>query len=62
VVSHTSLLNSVWGPHYGADPEFLKKYIYRLRSKIEEDPADPKIICTKRGVGYIFITPPNSTK
>lgn len=62
VVSHTNLLNSVWGPHYGADPEFLKKYIYRLRSKIEEDPADPEIICTRRGVGYIFITPPDSTK
>ena len=62
VVSHTNLLNSVWGPHYGADPEFLKKYIYRLRSKIEEDPADPKIICTKRGVGYIFITASDSTK
>jgi two-component system KDP operon response regulator KdpE len=62
VVSHTDLLHSVWGPHYGADPEFLKKYIYRLRSKIEEDPADPKIICTKRGVGYIFITASDSTK
>jgi two-component system KDP operon response regulator KdpE len=62
VVSHTNLLNRVWGPHYGADPEFLKKYIYRLRSKIEEDPADPKIICTRRGVGYIFITPSDSTK
>lgn len=62
VVAHTNLLNSVWGPHYGAAPEFLKKYIYRLRSKIEEDPADPKIICTKRGVGYIFITVSDSTK
>jgi two-component system KDP operon response regulator KdpE len=62
VVGHTNLLNSVWGPHYEAGPEFLKKYIYRLRSKIEEDPADPKIICTKRGVGYIFITASDSTK
>jgi len=62
VVGHTNLLNSVWGPNYGAAPEFLKKYIYRLRSKIEEDPADPKIICTKRGVGYIFITVSDSTK
>ena len=62
VVGHTNLLNSVWGPHYGAAPEFLKKYIYRLRSKIEEDPADPKIICTRRGVGYIFITASDSTK
>ena len=62
VVGHTNLLNSVWGPNYGAAPEFLKKYIYRLRSKIEEDPADPKIICTRRGVGYTFITASDSTK
>ncbi len=62
VVGHTNLLNSVWGPHYGAAPEFLKKYIYRLRSKIEEDPSDPKIICTRRGVGYAFITASDSTK
>ncbi len=62
VVGHTDLLNSVWGPHYGAAPEFLKKYIYRLRSKIEEDPTDPKIIRTRRGVGYAFITASDSTK
>ena len=62
VVSHIDLLHSVWGPHYGAAPEFLKKYIQRLRSKIEEDPANPKIICTKRGVGYIFITASDSTE
>lgn len=62
VVGHTNLLNSVWGPQYGAAPEFLKKYIYRLRAKIEEDPADPKMICTRRGVGYAFITASDSTK
>jgi two-component system KDP operon response regulator KdpE len=62
VVGHANLLNSVWGPHYGAAPEFLKKYIYRLRCKIEEDPADPKIICTRRGVGYAFIIASDSTK
>jgi two-component system KDP operon response regulator KdpE len=62
VVDHANLLNTVWGPNYGAAPEFLKKYIHRLRSKIEQDPADPKIICTRRGVGYIFITASDSTK
>ena len=62
VVGHANLLNSVWGPHYEAAPEFLKKYIYRLRYKIEENPADPKIIRTRRGVGYAFITASDSTK
>jgi len=54
VVSHANLLLTVWGPNYGADPEFLKKYIYRLRCKVEEDPADPQMILTERGVGYIL--------
>jgi two-component system KDP operon response regulator KdpE len=52
VVSRASLLHSAWGPDYRADPEFLKKYIYRLRSKIEHDPAHPELILTERGVGY----------
>ena len=52
VVSSASLLHSAWGPDYRADPSFLKKYIYRLRAKIEQDPANPKLILTERGVGY----------
>ena len=52
VVSRATLLHSAWGPDYRADPDFLKKYIYRLRSKMEQDPANPKLILTERGVGY----------
>ena len=52
VVSREALIRGVWGPNYEADPEFLKKYIYRLRCKVEEDPATPKILLTERGVGY----------
>jgi len=52
VVSSASLLHSAWGPDYRADPGFLKKYIYRLRAKIEHDPAHPELILTERGVGY----------
>ena len=62
IVSHADLVRSVWGPDYRADPEFLKKYIYRLRSKVEEDPASPKIILNERGVGYILVASPASTK
>jgi Response regulators consisting of a CheY-like receiver domain and a winged-helix DNA-binding domain len=60
VVSHGSLVHSVWGPNHEVDPEFLKKYIHRLRYKIEDDPADPKIIRTERGIGYIFARSANS--
>ena len=52
VVSSASLLHSAWGPDYRSDPDFLKKYIYRLRAKIEHDPANPELILTERGVGY----------
>jgi len=52
VVSRAHLLHSAWGPDYRADPDFLKKYIYRLRAKIEQDPAHPELILTERGVGY----------
>lgn len=54
VVSCTDLLRSVWGSDYEADPEFVKKYIYRLRCKLEEDPANPQLIITQRGVGYLY--------
>lgn len=52
VVTRSDLLLSVWGPDYQADPEFLKKYIYRLRSKVEDDHDNPEIIITEWGVGY----------
>ena len=57
VVSSASLLHSAWGPDYRTDPEFLKKYIYRLRSKVGHDPANPELILTERGVGYRFSQP-----
>lgn len=61
VVSRADLLHSVWGPDYRVQPEFLKKYIYRLRSKVEEDPTNPKIILNERGLGYILINSADST-
>jgi two-component system KDP operon response regulator KdpE len=54
VVSCTDLLQSVWGPGYETDPEFVKKYVYRLRCKLEQDPANPQLIVTQRGAGYCY--------
>jgi DNA-binding response OmpR family regulator len=54
IVSKEALVRTVWGPGYSADPECLKKYIYRLRCKVEEDPAAPRIVLTERGVGYFI--------
>lgn len=52
VLSRKALAERVWGhPFYGSDAS-LTMAISRLRDKIEEDPANPNIIQTVRGVGY----------
>ena len=54
VVTHRSLLTSVWGPAHGEDLHYLRVFIGQLRQKIERDPANPLIIRTEPGVGYRF--------
>jgi two-component system KDP operon response regulator KdpE len=56
VVTHKTLLTSVWGPAHGEDMHYLRVFIGQLRGKIERDPTDPKIIRTEPGVGYRFVT------
>jgi two-component system KDP operon response regulator KdpE len=41
VLTHRRLLQSVWGPEYGSEAEYLRVYINRLRHKLESDPAHP---------------------
>ncbi|HTV69574.1 MAG TPA: response regulator [Rhizobiaceae bacterium] len=55
VVTHRTLLTSVWGPAHGEDLHYLRVFIGQLRAKIERDPTDPKIIRTEPGVGYRFM-------
>jgi two-component system KDP operon response regulator KdpE len=53
-VAHDALLTKVWGPEYRTEGHYLKVYIGRLRDKLEDEPASPRIIQTVRGVGYRF--------
>jgi len=55
VVTHRTLLTSVWGPAHGEDMHYLRVFIGQLRAKIERDPANPSIIRTEPGVGYRFV-------
>ncbi|MCB0044373.1 MAG: response regulator transcription factor [Caldilineaceae bacterium] len=55
VLSHSALLQSVWGPEYGGENEYLWAYVRRLRRKIEADPSKPHYIRTQPGFGYSLI-------
>lgn len=52
VVTHRTLLISVWGPAHGDDLHYLRVFIGQLRQKIERDPTQPRIVRTEPGVGY----------
>jgi two-component system KDP operon response regulator KdpE len=51
-LSHEQLLERVWGAEYIDEPGYVKRYIWYLRQKIEDDPGDPKYVETVRGFGY----------
>ncbi len=57
VVQHQDLLTRVWGPEYRDDIDYLRAYIWYLRRKIEQDPANPQYITTCPGVGYMLACP-----
>jgi two-component system response regulator VicR len=54
IFSREQLLEKVWGYEYYGDVRTVDVAVRRLREKIEEDPAQPSYIQTKRGVGYYF--------
>ncbi len=54
VMTHGVLLAKVWGQEYVEEVDYLKVYIRRLRTKLGDDPQNPELIHTERGVGYIY--------
>lgn len=54
VLTRGQLIDRVWGGDYYGDTKTLDVHIKRLRSKIENDPANPVLIQTIRGLGYKF--------
>jgi two-component system response regulator MtrA len=51
-MSREVLLETVWGYEYLGDSRIVDMAVKRLRSKIEDDPSNPRLIQTVRGVGY----------
>jgi two-component system KDP operon response regulator KdpE len=56
-IPHRKLLQTVWGPDYGDEVEYLRVFINQLRKKIEPVPSKPKYLVTEPWVGYRFATP-----
>ena len=54
LMTYEELLVRVWGAEYRDDVQFLRTWISRLRSKIEEKPDDPQIILTVTKMGYML--------
>lgn len=54
VLTRDQLLHNVWGYDYVGDTRTVDVHIRWLREKLEEDPANPRLIQTVRGVGYVY--------
>ncbi len=57
VVTSKNLVAKVWGWGYVDELNTLKVHIQHLRTKLEDNPKEPKTILTERGVGYTFVEP-----
>ena len=52
VLTRIQIIDRIWGSDYVGDTKTLDVHIKRLRSKFEDDPANPELIQTVRGLGY----------
>lgn len=61
VLTHSFLLQKVWGREYYSEKEYLRVFIGRLRRKLEADPENPRYLITDPGVGYHLQIPEESS-
>ena len=54
VLTRDVLIDRIWGPNYFGDTKTLDVHVKRIRAKIEEEPAEPRLLLTVRGLGYRF--------
>jgi two-component system KDP operon response regulator KdpE len=53
-IPHAKILQTIWGPDYGGEVEYLHVLVNQLRKKIEPDPSKPRYIITEPWFGYRF--------
>ena len=54
LVSQRQLLQTVWGPEYGTETNYLRVHLANVRRKLEPDPSRPRYFITEPGMGYRF--------
>ncbi|HLA50167.1 MAG TPA: response regulator [Thermodesulfovibrionia bacterium] len=54
IFNRDQILDAIWRDEAFVEPRTVDVHIRRLRSQIEEDPAQPRYIKTMRGIGYFF--------
>ena len=52
LLTHSWLLQQVWGPRYADESHYVRVYVRQLRRKLGDDPAAPRYIVTESGLGY----------
>jgi two-component system KDP operon response regulator KdpE len=58
LLTHRWLLQTVWGPQYGDESNYLRAYVRQLRQKLGDDATSPRFIATEPGVGYRWLPEP----
>jgi two-component system KDP operon response regulator KdpE len=59
LVGQRQILQSVWGPEYETETNYLRVYLAALRRKLEPNPSQPRYFITEAGVGYRFVASPS---
>lgn len=54
VLSPRQIVIAVWGPEYAHETGYIRRYVWHLRQKLDEDPRRPRYILNERSVGYYF--------
>ena len=54
VLTRGQLIDRIWGADYVGDTKTLDVHVKRLRAKLEDDPSQPELLVTVRGLGYKF--------
>jgi len=60
LLTHTWLLQKVWGPGYGTESNYLRLFVRQLRRKLVDSPSAPRWITTEPGLGYRWLPEPRS--